>query len=99
MSRKENRLDETVRLISKAIAACGHDFATLGVRAKLVAALREAGQVSKKRAIRERSALEAAADTAKTLHSQWWRQIEENVRKAVEEEKEAGEDGEISGTV
>ena len=82
---KEDRLNETISFIRQAIQSCGDDFATLTVRANLLVALREAGYVSKKRARRERNAMQEAAVKAQNLHNEWWKQIEENVRAAAKE--------------
>lgn len=94
VSKKEDRLDDTVSLIRKAIQACGTDFATINVRAKLISALNECGHIEDKRSRRAnvlKQATEEAIAKAKNLHTNWWKQIEENVRKASETKEDAAE--------
>jgi DNA replicative helicase MCM subunit Mcm2 (Cdc46/Mcm family) len=86
MVKKRERLDEAISLMQQALVLCGSDFATIPVRANLLAALREARHVNKKRDRRERTnAMNEMAQKAKKLNEDWWKQIEENVRKAAEE--------------
>jgi len=89
VSKKQDRLDEAISLIRKALHCCGSDFATVNVRANLLAALREAGHVCDKRGRREKNnAMNEAAAKAMKLHTDWWSQIEENVRKKAQEDAE-----------
>lgn len=88
MSKKQDRLEETLSLIRQAIQACGTDFATVNVRAKLIAALNECSHIEKKRDRREnnnRRAMQEAIEKAQKINDEWWKRIEENVRKAAKE--------------
>jgi len=91
---KEKRLDETIGLIHRAISSCGADFATLNVRAKLLAALDECSKVDKKRDKRQRNYLQEMAEKALKNNDNWWKQIQENVNKAVAKENQPEEDQE-----
>jgi len=88
MADKQSKLEESITLIHKALSTLDRDFATSTIRSHLLAALREAGHVQKKRRRKALSAFQEAAEKARNLHNDWWRQIEENVRKTAHESKE-----------
>ena len=88
----KNDLNEAMSLIQQSIRACGQDFATTGVRSHLLAALREAGHVSKKRK-RRQTPMDEMATRAKSLNSEWWEKIQEGVRNAAKKEFEKQDTG------
>jgi hypothetical protein len=93
----KNNLEGLLNLISRSITACGQDFATADVRGHLLAALRAAEKVSKKR-IKRQTPLEEMVAKGKSFHEKWWEQVQENVRKAVEKSKQEKREEENSET-
>lgn len=86
------KLDRTIGLLQEALRSFAPDFATSRLRSLLHAAVAEACHVAKKRQRRERNAMEEAVAKAQQINDQWWKAIEENVRKAVD--KDANKDSE-----